>query len=55
MDFDYFDLEKRPDFTLKGNHAALVALAERTPGCVAVNTNGWLKASIAVSCSLNVH
>jgi len=45
MDFDGFDLLKKP--SMRDKPSELVALAGSTPGCMAVNTNGWLKAGVA--------
>ena len=51
MDFDGFDLLKKP--SMRDKPSELVALAGSTPGCMAVNTNGWLKAGVAVSASIS--
>uniref|UniRef100_A0A7S0RXK2 Uncharacterized protein n=1 Tax=Pyramimonas obovata TaxID=1411642 RepID=A0A7S0RXK2_9CHLO len=45
MDFDGFDLLKKP--SMRDKPSELVSLARSTPGCMAVNTNGWLKAGVA--------
>lgn len=47
MDFDGFDLMRKPG--LRDKHRELIASCLGTPGCHAVNTNGWLKSGVAVS------
>eukprot|EP00976_Prorocentrum_cordatum_P114203 1195816-Prorocentrum_minimum.AAC.13 len=46
MDFDGFDLVKKP--SMRDKPGELLAFATHTPKCMAVNTNGWLKAGVAV-------
>jgi hypothetical protein len=46
MDFDGFDLAKKP--AMRDKPQELIGLARHTPGCVAANTNGWLKSGVAV-------